>query len=156
MAHRDFDAARAERTADLVSFKLGGERFEFDRQIPAEPMLAMARAARLQPNIASQNATPEEVAEAIAEAYALTADFIEGILVPDDVDRFRRALRVSRMRFEGPDGLLELVQWLVEETVGRPLVSASDSSPESSTSSEPSKASSSQPALPSPSEAVPS
>ena len=104
---RDFDAALAE-TGDPLSFRLGGTTFTCLPEIPAGPMLKLARHA-----------------DSIdADALRLFGEFLLAVVIPEQRDEFEAAL--DRV---GLPTLLSVVQWLIEEAIGRPLPSASSSEP---------------------------
>lgn len=108
---RDFDAARAAAAGDPLTFKLGGELFTASGELPAGVLLDLGRA------VADDNTMV---------AIDLMQEFFESIVGADDEERFAKA-----MRRVGLETVTALVQWIVEESTGRPFVSAS-SSPRSS------------------------
>lgn len=106
--YRDFDAALAEQ-GDPLRFRLGGVEFTCLPEIPAGPMLKLARHAD----------------QIDADALRLFGEFLAAIIVPEQREDFDRAL--DRV---GLGTLLELIQWVVEEAIGRPLPNASSSEQE--------------------------
>lgn len=104
---RDFDAALAE-LGDPLTFKLGGETFTCLPEIPAGPVLKLARHAD----------------KIDAEAFVVFGEFLRCIVIEEQRDALTEAL--DRV---GLGTLLDLIAWLVQESTGRPLEVAS-SSPE--------------------------
>lgn len=99
---RDFDAALAE--SEPLTFKLGGTLFTCLPEIPAGPVLRLARHA-----------------DTIdAEAFVVFHQFLLSVIVPEQRDALELALDNT-----GLGTLLDLIQWLIEEATGRPLPGAS-------------------------------
>jgi hypothetical protein len=103
---RDFDAAVAESEGEPLTFKLGGETLRAPADIPAGPVLKLARSA-------------ESGGAAAVEAFST---FLDAIVVPEDREALGRALDVV-----GISVLIDVVGWVVEESFGVPLPSASSS-----------------------------
>lgn len=103
---RDFDAARAERVEEPLTFKLGGYVFTCRGQIPVGPVLTLATSADL---------TGPDAIRALGQ-------FLRDLVVDDDQAEFGRVLGEV-----GFDDLFAVVQWVLEEVTGRPLSSASPS-----------------------------
>jgi hypothetical protein len=104
---KDFDAARAEAHGEPLTFVLGGEMFTATGELPAGVLLDLGRA------VAADNTLL---------TLDLLQEFFEAIVGPDDVDRFAKAVR--RVGLETVQALLE---WIVEESTGRPFTTASSS-----------------------------
>lgn len=102
MAVKTFGAARAEAVGTSLPFNIGAHRFEVPLPAPAVPLLDLAAVA-----------DEDDEAKIAAAFYS----FIFGVLDADDHERFRSACAEVRLSLEE---LLELVQWLIEEAVGRP------------------------------------
>lgn len=116
MTTRNFAAASAEVASEPITFTVGDSRtFTVPRPVPALPMLELAAA--------SNEDTPDKVAAAFG-------GYIFGVLPADQHADFRKACADARMDM---DGLLELVQWIIEEATGRPTQPPSSSEGRSST-----------------------
>lgn len=105
--HKDFDAARAESVGEPLTFRLAGYDFETVGEIPAGPLLDMAASVTSGSDVTGLSALQAFFAAIIPEERA--KDFNDAI------------------RKVGLTTMLELIQWIVEETTGRPLTSASSS-----------------------------
>jgi hypothetical protein len=103
--YKDFDAARAERAGEPLTFKLGGEMFTGSGEIPAGLLLDASAA----------------LTNEAAAAQAFQALF-EGIVPEEDHERFATAVRRVDMQT-----VFELVTWIMEEISGRPFGNASSS-----------------------------
>jgi hypothetical protein len=104
---RDFDAARAERAREPIEFKLGGEMFSATGDMPAGLLLDAAA------GLGSDDP---------AAQGAVFAALFEGIVAPEDHERFGAAVR--RVDIET---VMELITWIMEEVTGRPLPMSSPS-----------------------------
>ena len=105
--HRDFDAARAEHQGEPLPFRLAGREFTVAR-VPAAPMFDLAQAT------------------ATGDSLATIAAF--GVLLYKAVPEDQHAeLRASLEEIELPTAL-EVVNWLIGESMNRPLGSAGGSS----------------------------
>lgn len=123
--HRDFDAARAERALEPLTFTLGGQQFTTVPEIPVGPLLDLASKA----------------GDTDAAALAAFGAFMRAIVAPGDRDRFEAVLAAT-----GIATMLELVAWVIEETTGGPLPGASSSPEAPSADGEPSRVVSLSPA----------
>lgn len=106
--HKDFDAAAREAVGESLTFQLGGEKFTTTPELPALPMLKLAAAAE----------------KTDAEGAAAFYEFLQSMLVVDDVARFEAMAMRERL---GMERLSEVVTWLIEEMTGRPTRRPSDS-----------------------------
>lgn len=113
MAHRDFDAARAERVRqqEPLTFTLGGERFTCVAEPTIGDALALADA-------------PEPEQNETAAVRAILA-FVGALVVPEDRRRWKRMLRRQRpgRRNRHPVSAGEVVElgaWLAMAYTGRP------------------------------------
>lgn len=109
MAHRQFAAAKAEALGDPITFDIDGDHFTIPRPLPAWPMLELAAL--------SEEDQPNKVAAAFI-------GFLTAVLPADQHDRFRRTCADRRVDQEL---LLEVVQFVIEESVGLPTVPPSSS-----------------------------
>lgn len=116
---KDFDAARAEAMGEPLTFKLGGEMFTATGEVPAAVLLDLGAAINSSDTI---------------HAFALMQELLERLVAPEEEAQFARA-----MRRVGLESVLELVRWIVEETTGRPFVTASSSPAQPSEDGAPSK-----------------
>lgn len=106
---KDFDAARAEQHREPLTFRLGGEEFTITGVLPAGILLDIA---------AAQSSGNQEA------MFGAVVGMWDQLVPPADQERFAAAIR--RVDLET---MLALVEWVVEETTGRPFGSSS-SSPE--------------------------
>lgn len=113
--HRDFAAARAE--SEPLTFTLAGHAFTIDR-VPAGPLLDLADQATL---------TDEK-------AMAAFARFMHALVREEERATLRAALDETDLQT-----VLEIVQWVIEESTGRPLPTASSSPGEPSQDGAPSR-----------------
>lgn len=109
--YRDFDAARAEQHREPLTFRLGGEEFTITGALPAGVLLDIA---------AAQTSNDQEA------MFGAIVGMWDQLVAPVDQERFAQAIRRVDM-----ETMLALVEWVVEETTGRPFGSPS-SSPEES------------------------
>lgn len=116
--HKDFDAAAREASGESLTFTLGGEQFTTTPELPALPMLKLAAAA------------DKEGAEGAVAFY----EFVQSMLVPEDVARFEAMASRERL---GMEMLSDVVKWLIAEMTGRPTRRPSDSPERPSNSSQP-------------------
>ena len=105
--HKDFDAAAREAVGESLTFTLGGEQFTTTPELPALPMLKLAAAA------------DKDGAEGAAAFY----EFVQAMLIPEDVDRFEAMAKRERL---GMERLSDVVKWLIAELTGRPTQRPSD------------------------------
>lgn len=97
-AYKDFDAALNEQEKEPVRFRLGGEDFQID-SIKAGPLLRLARMSDAED----------------ADALLQFDSFLTSLIRKEDHKRWAEVLdKVST------DTLLEVVQFIVEESAGRP------------------------------------
>lgn len=104
---KDFDAARAEARGEPLTFKLGGEMFTACAELPAGVLLDMGAAFTSQDAMAG---------------FDLFTELFQVIVAPDDQERFAAAVRTV-----GLSTVMDLVQWIVEESTGRPFETPSPS-----------------------------
>lgn len=116
MAHRDFNAARAESAqADPDTFDLGYQQDGTPRtwtvgRVPASMLFDMAEKAEL----------------ADADALLIFRGFLAAIVVPDQRDEFLAMLADSQLGASMGE-LFDIVQWVISEQTGRPFVNPSSS-----------------------------
>jgi hypothetical protein len=116
-AFKDFDAARAERVREPLEFVLGGETFITAAALPGGLLLDLGRAVTGGDDTAS---------------FAIFAEFFEAVIPPEDAERFAAVVRRVEL-----DTIMDLMSWITEESIGRPL-SRGSSSPGRSSPSGPS------------------
>lgn len=116
---RDFDAARAEREQEPLTFRLEGRDFTTPGTVPAGVLLDIGRAVAAGNQMAM---------------FTATAEFFEHLVPDDQAEEFAAAVRTTDM-----ETMLDLVSWIIEEATGRPLPSASSSASPSSTDTPPSR-----------------
>lgn len=124
--HRDFDAARRERQLEQLTFTVGGDTFTIDASLPAGVLLDLGRYT------ASSDSQ---------QAFAAFVGFWDEVIPPDDQERFAQAVRRVDL-----DTMIAMVEWIVEESTGRPLGRRSSSPEAPSTDGQPSRVVSLSPA----------
>lgn len=98
MRFLDFDAARSEAVREPVALQIGGERFEL---LPAAPAAAMFDLA------------------ATGLSGTACKQFLEAVLVDDDLERFAKIL-AAKTDPVSVDDLIDVTRRLVEVYTGRP------------------------------------
>lgn len=109
---KDFDEARAERTAADRTFKLGGEVF------------VMKAAVRPEVMVGYESMNPDTPA---LEALGIIDDMVVSFLEGDTAEGRYRAIRARDDDPISMDDLNALVEWLVAEQTGRPTTAPSAS-----------------------------
>lgn len=104
MAHKTFTAAKADALGDPISFDIDGDEFLIPRPVPAWPMLELAACG--------DEGEPTRIAAAFV-------GFLTAVLPAEQHERFRRTCAEKRVDQEL---LLEIVQFVIEESTGRPTV----------------------------------
>jgi hypothetical protein len=109
-------AARAETTAEAITFDWHGATIRCRTDLPAMPLLELA-------------ATGDELKGTAAEDdFMVVAGafyrFLESVIDPGDWSTFRR---VTTRHADGPEQLLPLIERLAEAIAGRPTVRRSAS-----------------------------
>lgn len=99
--YRDFDAARAEQHREPLTFRLGGEEFTIDGALPAGILLDIA---------AAQSSGNQEA------MFGAIVGMWDQLIPQPDQERFAQAIRKVDL-----ETMLALVEWVVEETTGRPF-----------------------------------
>lgn len=116
--HKHFAAARREASGEAITFEIEArdgsvsEPFTLEPDLAAMPLLDLASMGEQRPD-ANQ-----------MEAVIAFRNFLRAIIVPGDVARFEQTVRDFRLSF---DDLLPIVQWAVEQMVGRPTQQPSPS-----------------------------
>lgn len=105
---KSFDVARSEVDGDSLEFELGGEAFAVELPLPGIALLDMANVAE---------------AEGV-EAVTAFNQFLTVALGEAEFKRFHDAALRTRLPIER---LMEIVQWIVEESTGRPTEQRSGS-----------------------------
>lgn len=113
---KDFDEARAEREARERTFKIGGEEFTFRPAVTPEALLAY------------NSAITGEVTPTEQEWIALYDQTIVALLDPGQDDRWLHVRRGDAPNPINVSDLTSLLEWLLEQQVGRPTGPPSDSS----------------------------
>lgn len=111
---KNFDEARAARTAEDRTFQIGGEEFTMKASVRPE---ALADYERL--------GTDTEAEAALAVIDAMVVSFIEGGKLAEARYRKVRAREEDAISMED---LSSLVEWLIEEQTRRPTSASSASS----------------------------
>ena len=103
--HRDFDVARAEHVGEPLTFRLAGRDFTIP-EVPAGPLLELAA------SLGTGN---------IAVRFG---SFLFAVLPEDQHETLVAALGEVNVATA-----LDVATWIIEESLNRPLESASDSEP---------------------------
>jgi hypothetical protein len=105
---RRFEAARAAQAdAEPLVFEVEGERFEVPQPIPQIAVIALAEMA----------AVEDSSDQPAVTAFSALSEFFAAVLGRSEWARLKRVMIDHRWSI---DDVTQIVQWIVEESTGRP------------------------------------